>query len=49
MLHYEINYYIIFALVPSLSKLFKNRLKSLKFAQVKDEMDDDEDNGCDSV
>ena len=26
----------------------KNKLKSLKVAQVKDEMDDDED-GCDSV
>ena len=24
-----------------------NKLKSLKVAQVKDEMDDDEDDGCD--
>ena len=27
----------------------KNKLKSLKVAQVKDEMDDDEADGCDSV
>ena len=27
----------------------KNKLKSLKVAQVKDEMDDDEDDGCDGV
>ena len=26
-----------------------NKLKSLKVAQVKDEMDDDEDDGCDVV
>ena len=26
-----------------------NKLKSLKVAQVKDEMDDDEDDGCDGV
>ena len=26
-----------------------NKLKSLKVAQVKDEMDDDEADGCDSV
>ena len=26
-----------------------NKLKSLKVAQVKDEMDDDESDGCDSV
>ena len=26
-----------------------NKLKSLKVTQVKDEMDDDEDDGCDSV
>ena len=26
-----------------------NKLKSLKVAQVKDEMDGDEDDGCDSV
>jgi len=25
----------------------KNKLKSLKVTQVKDEMDDDEDDGCD--
>ena len=29
--------------------VFLNKLKSLKVAQVKDEMDDDEDDGCDSV
>ena len=28
---------------------FYNKLKSLKVAQVKDEMDDDEDDGCDVV
>ena len=27
----------------------KNKLKSLKVAQVKDEMDGDEDDGCDGV
>ena len=27
----------------------KNKLKSLKVAQVKDEMDDNEADGCDSV
>ena len=27
----------------------KNKLKSLKVAQVKDEMDDDEDDGCDGL
>ena len=27
----------------------RNKLKSLKVAQVKDEMDDDEDDGCDVV
>ena len=26
-----------------------NKLKSLKVAQVKDEMDEDEDEGCESV
>ena len=33
------------------SEAFKkiNKLKSLKVAQVKDEMNDDEDDGCDSV
>ena len=29
--------------------IWKNKLKSLKVAQVKDEMDDDEDDGCDVV
>ena len=29
--------------------IFINKLKSLKVAQVKDEMDDDEDEGCESV
>ena len=29
--------------------LIINKLKSLKVAQVKDEMDDDEDDGCDVV
>ena len=27
--------------------LLKNKLKSLKVAQLKDEMDDDKDDGCD--
>ena len=27
----------------------ENKLKSLKVAQVKDEMDDDEDDGCDGL
>ena len=27
----------------------KNKLKSLKVAQVKDEMDNDEDDGCEGV
>ena len=31
------------------SKKLRNKLKSLKVAQVKDEMDDDEDDGCDVV
>ena len=29
--------------------VFENKLKSLKVAQVKDEIDDDEDDGCDVV
>ena len=33
----------------TLFDLTSNKLKSLKVAQVKDEMDDDEDDGCDSV
>ena len=33
----------------SVREAFKNKLKSLKVAQVKDEMDDDEADGCDSV
>ena len=28
---------------------YKNKLKSLKVAQVKDVMDDDEDDGCNGV
>ena len=31
------------------SQNYQNKLKSLKVAQVKDEMDDDEDDGCDVV
>ena len=30
-------------------KLLKNKMKSLKVTQVKDEMDGDEDDGCDVV
>ena len=30
-------------------KIFENKLKSLKVAQVKDEMDGGEDDGCDGV
>ena len=30
-------------------KGFRNKLKSLKVAQVKDEMDDEEDDGCEGV
>ena len=30
-------------------KVSQNKLKSLKVAQVKDEMDEDEDDGCDSL
>ena len=32
-----------------ISNLLQNKLKSLKVAQVKDEMDDDEDDGYDIV
>ena len=37
------------AFLQALMCCFYNKLKSLKVAQVKDEMDDDEDDGCDSV
>ena len=30
-------------------RVSQNKLKSLKVAQVKDEMDDDEDDSCDGV
>ena len=32
-----------------IKKFINNKLKSLKVAQVKDEMDDDEDDGSDGV
>ena len=34
---------------PFYTIIIKNKLKSLKVAQVKDEMDDDEDDGCEGV
>ena len=38
-----------FCCVRKHSHVSLNKLKSLKVAQVKDEMDDDEDDGCEGV